>query len=255
MVLRACQPLLKIPMSCKRVSKKTPVDKLKSQTMRKDSDGRSSAKKNIPKFFTFRSGEKAADNNPVITEESPSSGTEENQIIYDKFSNFIEEFIVLGVDKESLTNEIPKIGHLLTDKISLQPKVLYNMKNNFITQQNKDLEFMSSFLFPFGYSGQKLDGFDIDDMMLKNQSFIEDSENFYFFCVNSEETIKENIEVESPILKEANPSIFFHYFCLFRYSYYKFVSGKSNPIDGRGRNHHLYKDPEGVCIQKLLPVP
>ena len=57
-----------------------------------------------------------------------------------------------------------------------------------------------------------------------------DLQNCYFFSVNSEATVSEGVQVDSHILREANPNTFYNYYCILSHSYHKIVrSGKKDP--------------------------
>ena len=140
-----------------------------------------------------------------------------------KFTKFALEFLVIGVEREAIIESIPMLENALVDEIDHEPELLYSMMSENDSDEDQRLNCLASFLFPFGYKFEQIEKIDINEALLKD-NVANKEDNFYFFCLNSEETVKVESEVDSRILKEANPSIFYHYYCLFTYVYYTVVS-------------------------------
>lgn len=209
MVLRACQPLIKIAQSYKRntpnlkVNTQDDLEKLPEPVIsQKSPDYTPKISKNTS-IFDFSNLN--SENNLKI---------ENEELMIKNFFHFLEEFLVIGVDNQDLRDPVNNYIDIMSE-IRVQPKVLFSSKNRFC--ETKNHQHLASFLFPFGYSVKKCekDYKKILENFLLKSEFSQKKENFYFFCLNSNETLKEEFEVESEILKEANPNMFYYYHCVF----------------------------------------
>lgn len=71
----------------------------------------------------------------------------------------------------------------------------------------------------------------------------------YFLSFNSEESLKEDKDVEDPLLDLANPNYYFHYYCHFTEELYHLVL--TSDVAGLG----LRQVPQSLHPQGLLSLP
>ena len=48
-------------------------------------------------------------------------------------------------------------------------------------------------------------------------------DNFYFFCLNSEQTTVVDKDIHAIVLEEANPNYFYYFYCIYTYTFTKLV--------------------------------
>ena len=195
-----------------------------SQEISQENSTKKKNRTKIPQFFTFKHSPselntqktETEDSQIVLTEEVPTSeegSAKIEDIFIPEHELLIDDFIVIGIDRATLVKEDIKYDELLNLKIPLKSQILWT--KNFFSGDNDTAKYncLKEFIFPFGYRGEVLDSFDVDDFLLEDK-LAKNINNIHFFCLNSEETVKENKEVKSKILKEANPCLFYYYFCV-----------------------------------------
>ena len=73
-----------------------------------------------------------------------------------------------------------------------------------------------------------------------------DLNNFYFFCLNSEETVAEKKTIFCPVLLEANPNFFYYFYCIY--------STTMIPLTLGGKTIYV-KSPKVFIFKTFYPFP
>lgn len=150
MVLRACQPLIKIAQSYRRkpslkLNINSSLEKLPEPVISQKSPDytpKISAGNSIFDFSIF----------------SPEKNSEPK---IRQYSHFLEEMMVIGVDNQDLRDPINNYMDIMSE-IRVQPKLLYRQGNRFSDAQSYDN--ICSFLFPFGFTVKKIPEFSVDSI-------------------------------------------------------------------------------------------
>lgn len=199
MVLRACQPMLRIAQSYKRLTRSDPEFYAPDQP---------------PNLFTL--AENIA--NISISSINPLENLQITESVVinviGKFNHLIEEFSILGVSNEEVRNSISNFQGL-TNGITAKPHTLFHKSWN---PNSASLDCLKNFLFPFGYEIKTIPNDNLQPVIenhIIRDTVQQDSKKFYFFKLNSEFTTSNSTGCESDVLKESNPNLFYNYYCIY----------------------------------------
>lgn len=140
-----------------------------------------------------------------------------------KYSHLFEEFCVLGVETTDLYKPIREYQGM-ADEIALDPRSIYSRSWD---KSSKEIAYLKDFLFPFGYQVQVLSDVNPDTLVenfITKDTIQHDSQNFFFFKLNSESTIQVQSDCKSSLLKELNPSLLYNYYCVYTEALHYVVS-------------------------------